>query len=106
MTGVLVFLIFTLCLLVIGMYSIVSPWWSTRAGKAYMVLFASLAILSGHFLIEAIQGDSPEWVEDVVLGLVAAAIAWNGWTIVSKQVHYWRVKHPHAQHSDPTDPSI
>ena len=111
MTGVLVFAIFTLSLLVIGAYSIVSPWWTTRAGKAYMYLFASLALLAGHFLVEAIEGESPDWVEDIVLGLVALAIAWNGYTIVSKQIHYWRKAHPRnregaAIDSNPIDPSI
>lgn len=89
MTGILIFGIFALTVFTLGAYSIVSPWWTTRAGKAYFVLFASLAVLSGHFLVEELVGQEPQWVEDVVLGIVAAAIAWNCYTIISKQIRGW-----------------
>ena len=93
MTGLIVFTIFALTIFTLGAYSIVAPWWTTRAGKAYFILFASLAILSGHFLVEALVGQEPQWVEDVVLGIVAAAIAWNTCTIISKQLRAFRAEH-------------
>jgi len=93
MTGILVFVIFVLTVFTLGAYSIVAPWWTTRAGKAYFVLFVSLAILAGHFLVEELVGQQPEWVEVTVLGIVAAAIAWNGYTIISKQIRFWRAEH-------------
>lgn len=102
MTGLLIFAIFVLTVFTLGAYSIVAPWWTTRAGKAYFVLFTALAILSGHFLVEELVGQQPEWVEDAVLGLVAAAIAWNGYTIISKQLRYWHAAHDAPHPVDPT----
>ena len=101
MTGLLIFVIFVLTVFTLGAYSIVAPWWTTRAGKAYFILFAALAILSGHFLIEKLNGQAPQWIEDSVLGLVAAAIAWNGYTIISKQLRYWHAAHDKPQPVDP-----
>jgi len=103
MTGILIFTIFVLSVFTLGAYSIVAPWWTTRAGKAYFILFSSLVLLSGHFLIEKLMGQAPQWVEDSVLGIVAAAIAWNGYTIISKQLRYWRAAQavPH-----PVDPTV
>lgn len=102
MTGLLIFAIFVLTVFILGAYSIVAPWWTTRAGKAYFIMFAALAILAGHFLIEKLNGQAPQWVEDSVLGIVAGAIAWNGYTIVSKQIRYWRASQDHPQPVDPT----
>ena len=101
MTGLLIFVIFVLTVFTLGAYSIVAPWWTTRAGKAYFILFAALAILSGHFLIEKLNGQAPQWIEDSVLGLVAAAIAWNAYTIISKQLRYWHAAHDKPQPVDP-----
>lgn len=102
MTGILIFLIFVLTVFTLGAYSIVAPWWTTRAGKAYFILFTALAVLAGHFLIEELVGQMPDWVEQCVLGLVAAAIAWNGYTIISKQLHFWRLTRNAPQPVDPT----
>ena len=102
MTGLLIFTIFVLTVFILGAYTIVAPWWTTRAGKAYFIMFAALSILSGHFLIERLMGQAPQWVEDSVLGIVAGAIAWNGYTIVSKQIRYWRASQDHPQPVDPT----
>jgi len=102
MTGILIFVIFVLTVFTLGAYSIVAPWWTTRAGKAYFILFTALAILSGHFLIEELVGQQPRWVEDSILGIVAAAIGWNGYTIISKQLRFWRASRETPQPIDPT----
>lgn len=102
MTGILIFAIFVLTIFTLGAYSIVAPWWTTRAGKAYFVLFAALALLVGHFLIEELVGQQPRWVEDSFLGVVAAAIGWNGYTIISKQLRYWHAAHDKPAPVDPT----
>ena len=103
MTGILVFAIFVLTIFTLGAYSIVAPWWTTRAGKAYFILFASLALLSGHFLIEKLNGQAPQWLEDSFLAIVAAAIAWNGYTIISKQLRYWRAAQATPNPVDPAE---
>ena len=103
MTGIIIFAIFVLTIFTLGAYSIVAPWWTTRAGKAYFILFASLAVLSCHFLLEKLNGQAPQWIEDSVLGLVALAIAWNAYTIISKQLRYWRAEHPATP--APVDPT-
>jgi hypothetical protein len=105
MTGILIFIIFTLTVAVLGGYTIVSPWWRSRAGRAYFILFCSLALLAGFFLVEGLVGHQPVWAKDTVLGLVAAAIAWNLYTIISKQLYYWRIEHPEAR-PDLADPQI
>lgn len=100
MTGILIFVIFALSIFTLGAYTIVAPWWTTRAGRAYFILFSALALLSGHFLIEQLVGQQAKWFENGVLGVLAAAIAWNTYTIISKQLHYWRAgrdTHPHAE---------
>jgi len=102
MTGLLIFIIFVFTVFTLGAYSIVAPWWTTRAGKAYFILFAALGILSGHFLIEKLNGQAPQLVEDIILGVVAAAIAWNGYTIISKQLRYWHAAQEAPQPVDPT----
>ena len=101
MTGILIFAIFVLTVFTLGAYSIVAPWWTTRAGKAYFILFSALAILAGHFLVEELVGQMPDWVEQTVLALVAAAIAWNCYTIISKQLHFWRLERTTPQPVDP-----
>ena len=102
MTGILIFAIFVFTVFTLGAYSIVAPWWTTRAGKAYFILFAALAVLAGHFLIEELVGQLPQWVEDCVLGLVAGAILWNAYTIISKQLRFWRAARTAPQPVDPT----
>lgn len=102
MTGILIFIIFVLTVFTLGAYSIVAPWWTTRAGKAYFVMFVALAILAGHFLIEKLMGQQPQWVEDSVLGIVALAIAWNAYTIISKQLRFW---HAERDAQNPVDPT-
>lgn len=102
MTGILVFVIFVLTVFTLGAYSIVAPWWTTRAGKAYFILFAALALLAGYFLVEKLMGPQPEWLKETFLGIVAAAIAWNSYTIISKQLRYWRAEHTPPQPLDPT----
>ncbi|QFG09567.1 hypothetical protein HYQ00_gp23 [Arthrobacter phage TripleJ] len=102
MTGILTFTIFVLTVFTLGAYSIVAPWWTTRAGKAYFILFAALAVLAGHFLVEELVGQLPQWVEDSVLGLVAMAIAWNAYTIISKQLRFWRATRDTPKPVDPT----
>ena len=103
MTGILVFTIFVLTVFVLGAYSIVAPWWTTRAGKAYFVLFAALALLAGFFLVQQLVGPLPVWVKDSALGIVAAAIAWNGYTIISKQLRRWRESQVAPRPLDPAE---
>lgn len=100
MTGILIFAIFALTIFTLGAYTIVAPWWTTRAGKAYFILFAALAILAGHFLVERLTGQQPQWVEEIVLGIIAGAIAWNAYTIISKQIRNW-----HAGREKQDDPA-
>lgn len=102
MTGILIFTIFVLTVFVLGAYTIVAPWWTTRAGKAYFIMFLALAILSGHFLLERLLGQQPQWVENVILGIVAGAIGWNGYTIISKQIRFWQASHETPNPVDPT----
>lgn len=101
MTGLLIFAIFVLTVFTLGAYSIVAPWWTTRAGRAYFILFFALAVLSGHFLVEELLGQQPQWVEDSILGVVAAAIGWNAYTIISKQLRYWRAEQSRPKPVDP-----
>ena len=91
MTGILIGLIFTLCVFIFGAYTVFGRWWSNRAGIAYTALIGSLAALSLFFLIEASQGQLPQWAEDAVLGLVAGALGWNAYAIIWKQLHYWHL---------------
>lgn len=103
MTGLLIFAIFVLTVFTLGAYSIVAPWWTTRAGRAYFILFTALGILAGHFLIEELVGQQAAWVEQSILGMLALAIAWNGYTIISKQLRYWHAENTTApQPADPT----
>jgi len=93
-TGLLIFTVFTLTLLTMGAYTIVAPWWLHRAGRAYMALFASLTLLTGSFMFEYAQGEMPDWIQGIFVLLVAFAIAWNLYVIVSKQVRAWHNEHP------------
>ena len=90
MTGILIFIIFVLTVFTLGAYSIVAPWWTTRAGRAYFILFAALALLAGFFLVQRLIGAQAEWAKDSMLALVAVSIGWNGYTIISKQLRHWR----------------
>lgn len=105
MIGILIFIIFTLTVAVLGGYTIVAPWWTRRAGRAYFILFCSLAILSGYFLVEQLAGQQPVWAEALVLALVAGAIAWNLYVIISKQIQFWRLEHPDAPPYE-VDPTV
>lgn len=102
MTGILIFSIFVLTVFTLGAYSIVAPWWTTRAGKAYFILFSALSLLAGFFLVQRLVGPLPDWPKDTMLGLVAAAIGWNGYTIISKQLRYWRASQDTPAPVDPT----
>jgi hypothetical protein len=99
-TGILIFTIFALALFTMGAYLIVAPWWKHRAGRAYMTLFASLTLLTGFFLVEQLAGQQPEWIQSIFIGLVAFAIGFNCYTIVSKQVRAWRIEHPENHHPE------
>jgi hypothetical protein len=101
MTGILIFGIFALSIFTLGAYTIVAPWWTTRAGRAYFILFSALALLSGHFLVEQLVGQQAKWFENGVLCVLALAIAWNTYTIISKQLHYWRAGRDAAPHAEP-----
>lgn len=74
-------------------YSIVARWWETRSGTAYWILFLSLILLAGHFVLE---GGTPEGQapvrEVIVLLIVIGALLWNWFTIVYKQLSY---RHDH-----------
>jgi hypothetical protein len=103
MTGILIFVIFVLTVFTLGAYSIVAPWWTTRAGKAYFILFSALALLAGFFMVQRLVGPQPDWAKDTMLGIVALAIGWNGYTIISKQLRYWRAAHTTTP--PPVDPT-
>jgi hypothetical protein len=103
MTGILVFVIFVLTVFTLGAYSIVAPWWTTRAGKAYFILFTSLTLLAGFYLVQQLVGPLPVWAKDAALSIVAAAIAWNGYTIISKQLRYWRAAQAAPHPIDPAE---
>jgi cytochrome b len=94
MTGLFIFLIFGLCCVLIGAYSLLAPWWRRRSSTAYFGLVVALLILSGFFLAEELVGQWPDWVQDVVLGILVLALVWNVYTIVWKQIHYWHKTHP------------
>ena len=93
-TGLLIFTIFTLTLFTMGSYTVVARWWLHRAGRAYMALFASLTFLTGFFLVEHLAGQQALWAQSAAIGLVALAIGFNTYTIVSKQIRAWRIEHP------------
>ena len=98
-TGLMIFAIFALAVFTMGAYTVVARWWLHRAGRAYMALFASLTVLAGFFLVEALAGEQAAWAQSVAIGLVALAIAWNAYTIVSKQIRAWHIEHP--EHNTP-----
>lgn len=102
MTGILVFVIFVLTVFTLGAYSIVAPWWTTRAGRAYFILFLALSLLAGFSLVQRLVGPQADWAKDTLLGVVAAAIGWNGYTIISKQLRYWRASQTTPPPVDPT----
>lgn len=95
--GILIYAVFTLSAFVMGSYTVVARWWLHRAGRAYMILFASLFLLSGFFLFERLTVQQAEWAQSTVIGLVAAAIAFNGYVIISKQIRAWRIEHPNTR---------
>lgn len=71
-------------------YSALTPWWSSRAGRAYFSLFGSLVTLAWHFVFEGVFGQSPPWVEIIVISLVQAAILFNIFTAAKKQLLGYR----------------
>lgn len=73
-------------------YTLFAPWWSTRSGRAVFALYWSYMLVLGHFATEEIWGQRPEWVEYILVIMVIFAMAWNGYTIISKQVHARRNK--------------
>lgn len=73
-------------LTVVLAYTLFAPWWSTRSGRAVFALYWSYMLILGHFTMEAIWGQNPKWVEYALLILVILTMAWNGYTIISKQV--------------------
>ena len=88
MTTTLVILVGVLALLTFGAYVALSPWWTTRAGRASFALFLSLVIVCVHFTLEAAHGPAPDWVENSVIGLVGVALLFNFLTITYKQWHF------------------
>lgn len=75
-----------LALSVIAVYSLFAPWWSTRAGRAIFALYVTFGAVVVHFASEAVFGQGPEWYETALAAVFGAVIAWNGYTIISKQV--------------------
>lgn len=71
-------------------YSLFAPWWKTRAGRAVFCLYWMIAVLVAHFVVESRFGQSPEWVEVVLLLLLEACLLWTCYTIVSKQLRAQR----------------
>lgn len=71
---------------VVMAYTLFAPWWSTRSGRAVFALYWSWALVLGHFSMEALVGQNPAWVEYALVILVTLTMAWNGYTIVSKQI--------------------
>ena len=94
LTGLLIFVIFALAVFNMGAYTIVAPWWLHRAGRAYMTLFGSLTLLTGFFLVEHLAGQQALWAQSIAIGLVAVAIAFNSYVIISKQIRAWKIEHP------------
>lgn len=79
---------------VVLLYTLFAPWWTTRAGRAVFALYWAVLLIIAHFAAEAILGEGPEWREIGLLALVGAVIAWNGYTIVSKQIRARRNHEP------------
>lgn len=81
-------------------YMVTIPWWvrpdgaKNRAGRAYCALFGSLLLVIWHFVIEIIFGQQPIWIEVALIGLVQAAILFNIYTSLSKQLRGRRERHP------------
>ncbi|GAA3699267.1 hypothetical protein GCM10022377_10340 [Zhihengliuella alba] len=88
MTFTLVVITTILAYLTFIAYVIVAPWWTTRAGRATFALFTALIIATTWFLAEAILGQLPAWGESAVIGILAAALAFNLGTITYKQWHF------------------
>ncbi|WP_372699431.1 hypothetical protein [Arthrobacter sp. JSM 101049] len=74
----------------LGIYTAVIPWWRSSAGRAYFSIFSSLILVAWHFVLEVILGQSPPWVEPVLILVVLAAIVFNIQTALRKQIHGWR----------------
>ena len=73
-------------LAVVVAYTLFAPWWTTRAGRAVFALYWTMLAIVGHFAAEAIWGQGPPWHELALLVMVEAAMIWNGYVLVSKQV--------------------
>lgn len=74
----------------LGLYSALTPWWTSRAGRAYFSLFGSLVVLAWHFVFEAIFGQASAWLEIGIISLVQAAIIFNIFTAARKQLRGYR----------------
>lgn len=74
----------------LAVYSALTPWWKSRAGRAYFSIFGSLVVLAWHFLFEGIFGQASPWAEVVLISLVQAAIVFNILTALRKQLRGWR----------------
>jgi len=76
----------------LGIYMATVPWWRrpggvpNRAGRAYFSLFGSLMLVVWHFVFEVLFGQSSAWLEVGLIGLVQAAILFNIYTSLSKQI--------------------
>ena len=78
----------------LAVYSVVTPWWKSRAGRAYFSIFGSLVVLAWHFVIEGVFGQASPWAEVVLIALVQAAIVFNILTALRKQLRGYRKRHP------------
>lgn len=84
--GVILAVDAVLALAVIAVYSLFAPWWSTRAGRAIFALYVVFGAIVIHFASEATFGEGPAWYEQFLAVVFGAVIAWNGYTIISKQI--------------------
>lgn len=90
LAGVLLVAVAITGAIALGIYTLVTPWWRSRAGRAYFALFGSLILVVWHFVTEAIWGQRPAWVECILIGIVLAAILFNIATALRKQILGYR----------------
>ena len=92
MTAILTLAVAAAGTFALGLFTAITPWWRSRAGRAYFSLFASLVALGWHFILEALLGQAPAWVEDGLLLVILAAVIFNAHTAMRKQVRGWRAR--------------
>lgn len=97
MTQYLITAILTLAVAVtgtfgLGLYTAITPWWRSRAGRAYFSIFAALILVAWHFVLEALVGQSPAWVEPSIIFLVLVTIIFNIQTALRKQIRGWAAR--------------